>query len=103
MRIEITQDPSGIGDYRWELHTGPERIDSYTGYCYSLGECFEEIVKWNTLNALHYTEETETEKLNLLHHYKKQTPDVTMKLHEQLTQWYYTHNAVQSGDVIANE
>jgi len=103
MRIEITQDPSGTGDYRWELHTGPERIDSYTGYCYSLGECFEEIVKWNTLNALHYTEETETEKLNLLHHYKKQTPDVTMKLHEQLTQWYYTHNAVQSGDVIANE
>ena len=75
MRIEITQDPSGTGDYRWEIHTGPERIDSYTGYCYSLGECFEEIVKWNTLNALHYTEETETEKLNLLHRYKKQTPE----------------------------
>jgi hemerythrin len=26
-----------------------------------------------------------------------------MKLHERLTEWYYTHNAVQSGDVIANE
>jgi hypothetical protein len=26
-----------------------------------------------------------------------------MKLHEQLTEWYYTHNAVQSGGVIANE
>jgi hypothetical protein len=26
-----------------------------------------------------------------------------MKLHERLTKWYYTHNAVQSGDVIANE
>jgi len=26
-----------------------------------------------------------------------------MKLHEQLTEWYYSHNAVQSGGVIANE
>ena len=26
-----------------------------------------------------------------------------MKLHEQLMEWYYNHNAVQSGDVIANE
>ena len=26
-----------------------------------------------------------------------------MKLHERLTEWYYTHDAVQSGDVIANE
>ena len=27
MKIEITQDISGTGDYRWELHTGPEHID----------------------------------------------------------------------------
>ena len=26
-----------------------------------------------------------------------------MKLHERLTEWYYTHDAVQSGGVIANE
>jgi hypothetical protein len=26
-----------------------------------------------------------------------------MKLHERLTEWYYSHNAVQSGGVIANE
>ena len=26
-----------------------------------------------------------------------------MKLHERLIEWYYTHDAVQSGGVIANE
>ncbi len=26
-----------------------------------------------------------------------------MKLHERLTEWYHNHDAVQSGDVIANE
>jgi hypothetical protein len=26
-----------------------------------------------------------------------------MKLKELITEWYYTHDAVQSGDVIANE
>jgi hypothetical protein len=56
MKIEITQDPSGTGDYRWSLSTGPERIDEYTGHCYTLGECFEQIVKWRTLNALDYRE-----------------------------------------------
>jgi hypothetical protein len=54
MKIEIEQHCSGTGDYRWTLHTGPEHIDEYTGYCYSLGECFEMIVKWNTYNAQKY-------------------------------------------------
>jgi hypothetical protein len=61
MKIEIEQDCSGTGDYRWEIHTGPERIDSYTGYCYTLGECFEKIIIFRTLNAQHYTEETEND------------------------------------------
>jgi len=61
MKIEITQDSTGIGDYRWELHTGPEHIDEYTGYCYSLGECFEQIVIWNRHNAQRYTERTEND------------------------------------------
>ena len=56
MKIEITQDISGTGDYRWSIETGPERIDSYTGYCYTLGECFELIVERQTLNAQKYYE-----------------------------------------------
>lgn len=54
MKIEIEQDCTGTGDYRWELHTGPEHIDSYTGHCSSLGECFEKIIQFSTLNALSY-------------------------------------------------
>ena len=54
MKIEITQDISGTGDYHWSLYTGPERIDEYTGYCSSLGECFEQIVMWYTLNSQQY-------------------------------------------------
>ena len=61
MRIEITQDISGTGDYRWELYTGPEHIDEYVGYCYSLGECFEKIVMWNTYNAQKYYGGTEND------------------------------------------
>ena len=56
MKIEITQDISGTGDYCWILYTGPEHIDEYTGHCYTLGECFEMIVKWETLNAQKYYE-----------------------------------------------
>jgi len=61
MKIEITQDITGTGDYHWSIETGPERIDSYTGYCYSLGECFELIVKWQTLNAQKYYGGTEND------------------------------------------
>ncbi len=61
MKIEITQDITGTGDYRWSIETGPERIDSYTGYCYSLGECFEVIVERQTLNAQKYYGGTEND------------------------------------------
>ena len=56
MKVEITQDITGTGDYLWILYTGPEHIDEYTGNCYTLGECFELIVKWETLNAQKYYE-----------------------------------------------
>jgi hypothetical protein len=59
MKIEIEQNCSGTGKFRWELHTGPENIDEYTGYCYTIGECFEKIVMWSTINSQHYTEGTE--------------------------------------------
>jgi len=58
MKVEITQDISGTGDYCWHLCTGPEHIDEYTGYCYTLGECFELIAKWQALNAQKYHGET---------------------------------------------
>ena len=61
MKVEITQDITGTGDYRWELYTGPEHIDEYIGYCYSLGECFEMIVKWETFNAQKYYGGTEND------------------------------------------
>ena len=61
MKVEITQDISGTGDYRWILYTGPEHIDEYTGNCYTLGECFEKIVKWETLNAQKYYGGTEND------------------------------------------
>ena len=54
MKVEITQDISGTGGYRWHLCTGPEHIDEYTGYCYTLRECFEFIVKWQKHNARKY-------------------------------------------------
>lgn len=54
MKIEITQDISGTGEYCWTVYDGPEHIDNYTGKFYTLGECFEEIVRWRTFNSLHY-------------------------------------------------
>ena len=56
MKIEIEQDTTGTGPYRWSLWTGPERIDEYTGYCHTLGECLEMITKYKTINSLEYAE-----------------------------------------------
>ena len=61
MKVEITQDISGTGVYHWILYTWPEHIDECTGYCYTLGECFEKIVKWETLNAQKYYGGTEND------------------------------------------
>jgi hypothetical protein len=57
MRIEITQDISGTGDYRWKLYTGAEHIDEYEGVASSLGKVFEDIVMTETLNAQQYQED----------------------------------------------
>ena len=54
MKIEIEQDSSSTGLYKWGLETGPERIDCYTGYCETLGEVFEEIIRHRTMNSLEY-------------------------------------------------
>jgi hypothetical protein len=54
MKIQIETDITGTGTYIWGLETGPERIDKYSGYCETLGECFEEIIRHRTMNAMEY-------------------------------------------------
>ena len=54
MRVEINYNPS-TEHYVWQLWTGPDGIDEYEGVAISLGEVFEELIKNETLNGLHYT------------------------------------------------
>ena len=53
MKIEIDyiQDRD---QYFWNIVDGPDGIDHGEGIALSLGEAFEQIVKWRTTNALHY-------------------------------------------------
>lgn len=62
MKIEITQDPSGTGEFRWKLMTGPERIDWYEGISNSIGEAFEKVLTAQTINAQYYYEGTKDER-----------------------------------------
>ena len=54
MKIEIEQDITGTGKFRWALETGPEHIDVFSGTADTLGECFQEIIRMDTLNATQY-------------------------------------------------
>ena len=54
MKIQINQDISGLGPISWELHTGPEHIDVFSGKEDTLAECFIEIEKSFRLNNLSY-------------------------------------------------
>jgi hypothetical protein len=54
MKIEIEQHCSGTGEYRWSLETGPEHIDLFSGTADTLGECFQKIIRMETLNATQY-------------------------------------------------
>ncbi len=58
MKIEIEQDCNGTGKFRWGLETGPEHIDHFSGTADTLGECFQEIVRMETLNALCYFDDS---------------------------------------------
>jgi hypothetical protein len=53
MKIVITDNPQD-GNYIWRLYTGPDGIDDYDGLCSSIGECFEEVIKHEVLNAMEY-------------------------------------------------
>ena len=54
MKIEIEQSSTGTGEFRWTLETGPECIDVYSGTADTLGECFQEIIRMETLNTTQY-------------------------------------------------
>jgi len=54
MKIKIEQNCTGIGKFHWELHTGPEDLDLFSGYTDTLGEAFQEIVRMDILNSYGY-------------------------------------------------
>ena len=55
MEVKITKNEE-VGTYQWVLYDGPDGIDWYEGTEYSLGKCFEEIIRARTLIGLSYTE-----------------------------------------------
>jgi hypothetical protein len=57
MKIEITHTPHPTKGYTATIWDGPDGIDEDSFVCRSLGECFEQIVMWRTLNAQHYKDE----------------------------------------------
>jgi len=60
MKIEIA-DNLQDGTYYAEIWDGPDGIDYADFLCGSLGECFEKIVRWETLNAQKYYGGTEND------------------------------------------
>jgi hypothetical protein len=55
MKIEITQDISGTGPYKFTIADGPERIDyDEGGECETLGEVFEKLIEFRIRNAMSY-------------------------------------------------
>ena len=53
MKIEILHNPEW-DTYDWKLYTGADGADEYKGTCLSIGECFENIIKWEFLNGKNY-------------------------------------------------
>ena len=53
MKVEIHYQPS-THNYNWKLYTGPDGIDEYDGVASSLGECFEQIIKYEVINSEDY-------------------------------------------------
>lgn len=53
MKVEITHNVTD-DNYLAKVWDGPDGIDYADFLCSSLGECFEQIIKWQTLNSLSY-------------------------------------------------
>ena len=60
MNIEIWYRPE-TDSYEWVLYDGPDGIDDYCGRETSLGQVFEKIIYYRTLNAMSYKEATHDE------------------------------------------
>ena len=54
MKIEINYIPQD-DQYYAKIFDGPDLIDEANFLCSSLGEVFEEIVKWRTLISVSYS------------------------------------------------
>jgi hypothetical protein len=53
MKVEINSIPQDE-QYYVKIFDGPDGIDEADFLCSSLGECFEKIIQFRTLNALSY-------------------------------------------------
>lgn len=56
MKIEIYDNPQD-DTYAAKIFDGPDGIDHADFVCGSLGECFEEIIKFRLMNGLTYTDD----------------------------------------------
>jgi hypothetical protein len=61
MKIEISYTHHPTKGYCATICDGPDGIDEESFVCRSLGELFEQIIMWRTLNALNYREATEND------------------------------------------
>ena len=55
MKLEVNYDPR-LEVYSWRLWDGPDGIDEYSGWCYCLGEVFEQVVVARAVNSQSYCE-----------------------------------------------
>jgi hypothetical protein len=60
MKIEINHNLTS-NTYDWKMWDGPDGVDEDSFVCRNLGECFEQIIMWRTLNAQQYVGETEND------------------------------------------
>jgi len=60
MKIEITQNPE-TSMYEYKVYDGSDGIDYKEGLELDLGQVFEQIIMWRTINALNYREATEND------------------------------------------
>jgi hypothetical protein len=56
MKIEIDYPP-GSQHYCWKFWDGPDGIDFYEGIELDLGQCFEQIIKYQVINGLNYLDD----------------------------------------------
>ena len=61
MKIEISYIPQD-DQYYAKIYDGPDLIEEEDFLCSSLGEVFEEIVKWRTLISFSYREATANDR-----------------------------------------